>query len=226
MARPNGDYRLSRLRDSKVFTKDQIQQHKQVRDQLQKANAFAGQELRTLRALSADQERTGHVYADLANVVRWMNLLLGCCEQIVDNAFQQRFTRIEVIFGTTCEHCENTARSADGSGGQGYVGTLGVDPAWSVHVKYLLSLTTSTIYRTYAGSSLSEFKEPHRCLADMTKALGRQQRHLERMGGKRAPEIAVIFDHSEVCSKCGHRNRGGPLVDGDDDDDNPTTELT
>jgi hypothetical protein len=197
---------VSRL-GSKNFSEDQIAEHQRIRDQLQKANAHAGQRLRVLCALNADHTRARHVYAELANVVRWMNLLLGCCEQIADNALQQRFTRINVIIGITCEYCEENAPSADRSAGQGYLGTLRVDPAWSQHVEFLLSLTTSTIYRTCAAS-LSELKEPPGCLADLARALGRQQRYLERVSVRQTPEIRVIHDDNEICSECGHRKGG------------------
>ncbi len=206
---------MSRPRNSKIFTEDQIQQHSHLQDLLQKANAEAAQTLIALRAFGADEKRTRHISTDLANVVRWMNSLIECCELVVDSASQQNPTTVLLIFGLTCEHCEDTGRSVNGSGAQNDTGTLAVDPVWGKCVTNLLLLAISTICRTCAGSALGKFKESQRCLADLSKALRRQQRHLARIGGKHTPKIVVMEDDSEVCSECGHPKTSGPLVGGD-----------
>jgi hypothetical protein len=218
MAQPNGGYPLSRHRDPKNFTKAQLQQHKQWGNQIQRANALAAQALLTLRRFRPGQKRYECVCTDLATAVCRMNFLIGCCEQIALSGFRKQFSRINVILGTTCEHCEETGRSADRNSNQGDIGTLEADPAWGVLVEFLLFEVTLAIHRIVGGecSSLSEFEEFPVGLHDLTKALLRQRRHLARMGSARAPEIVVTYDDAEVCSECGHPT-GGPL--GDDGDD-------
>jgi len=218
---------LSQHRDSKSLTKAQIEQHKQLGSQIQRANAFAAQALLTLRRFRPGHKRCEHIYSGLANVVRRMNFLVGCCEQIATSGFQPQITRISVILGTTCEHCEETGRSADRSSGPGYMRTLEADPAWCVLLDYLLLQVSLTIGRAVAGecSPFGESEDPPRCLSDLTKALLRQHRHLTRMGSVRVPEIVIIYDDAEVCSECGNPYTSGPPAD----DEEPVlseTELT
>lgn len=204
--------------DTKSFTETQLRQHKQLGNQLQIANTVAAQALLTLHRFRPDQKRHEQVCIDLTNIVRRMNFLIGYCERIATGSFQKQITRIEAVFGITCEYCENTARSAYRSSGQGSIGTLEADPAWDVLVEYLLLHAISTISRAEGAecSSLREFAESPRCLHDLIKSLLRQQRHLGRMGGARAPEIVVIHDDAEFCSECGNPYTVGSLVDDED----------
>ena len=197
---------MSQHRGSKSFSKAQVQQHKQLGSQMQRANAFAAQALLTLRRFRPGHKRCEHIYSGLANVARRMNFLVGCCEQIAAGGFETQITRINVIFGTTCEHCEEAGRRADRSSGPGYMRTLEADPAWCVIVEYLLLQVTLTIGRAVASecSLFGESEAPPRCLSDLTKALLRQHRHLKRIDSVRVPKIVVIHNHAKLCSKCGN----------------------
>lgn len=144
---------MSRHRDPKNFTKAQLQQHKQWGNQMQRANALAAQALLTLRRFRPGQKRYECVCTDLANVVRRMNFLIGGCEQLALSGFRKQFSRINVIFGTTCEHCEETGGSAHRNSNQGDIGTLEADPAWGVLVEFLLFEVTLAMHR------MSEFEE-------------------------------------------------------------------
>ena len=209
---------MSHYGNSRFFTDYQKKQHSHLQGQLQRANAEAAQTLLALGALSADDERTRHFYTDLLNVVRRMNLLLKCCEVIVDSASEQSVERIVVVLGLTCEVCENKPRNVHDRSAQTAKHALAVDPAWGIHVMNLLSVTISALCRTVAGSQLGESEASGRCLADLSKALRRQQRHLARIGRKHIPEIVATEDFSNVCPDCGHISE--PL---DYDDDDPET---
>ena len=212
---------MSHHGNSRFFTDYQEKQHSHLQGQLQKANAEAAQTLITLGALSPDDEQTKHVCTDLLNVIRRMNLLVECCEVIVDSASEQGVDRIELVIGLTCEYCENTQRNVNDKSPQSDTRTLAVDPALTIQVTSLLSLTISTICRTVSGSPLGKSKASERRLADLSQALRRQQRHLARIGGKHTPKIVVIEDLSPVCDKCGHPKPSEPL---DYDDEDPDTE--
>lgn len=208
---------MSRHRYCKNFTKAQLRQYKQLENQLQRACAAAAQSLLTLRRLRPGQKRSEHVYADLANLVRRMNFLIACCETIATYGSQTQVSSINMVFGTTCEHCEEMGRTANRSGGRGDIGTLEADPAWGVLIENLLLQTTLAIHRTIdERSSLSDFEELPGCLQNLTTALLRQQRHLARMGGARVPKIVVTYDDAEVCSECGNPYSSGPFVDDED----------
>jgi hypothetical protein len=205
---------LSRRQDRR-FSKDQLQLHKGMGHQLKRANALAAQRLLQLNRLRPDQRRYEQVYSYLAGLVRWINFLTGCCERIVANGWQQRITRCVVRITTYCKNCRANGRYGNRSTGQGeQAGTLEADPAWEMQVHFLLHLTTLTVWRTFgrACSSPSELKKFPQGLADLTKALLRQLRHLEQMGTGGEPEVVVIEDRSEICSECGHRKKDEPLT--------------
>lgn len=195
------------------FTEAQLQQHKQVGIQLQKENATAACALLTLRRFRPGQKRYEQVRHDLPNVVCRMNFLTACCEQISASGFRH-FSVIALILFTTCAFCEEMGTTANRSrGGQGEIETLDADAAWGVMVQNLLLLATSII-RTTIGefTSRGDF-EFLRCLQNLIKALLRQHRHLERIGGVRCPKRTVTVDTSTVCATCGTPYDGGPLAD-------------
>ena len=209
---------MSRLESRKTFSQPQQQQHAQLGNQLRKANAQAAQGLLTLRRLRPDRKETEQLYARLANIVQVMNLLIGCCQQIASNGIELQITRINVVIGLVCEHCEEMGRTQHPNSGRDNIKHLEADRAWGLQVDDLLSLTNSIIkdidWSEYC--SRPETMRSSRCLADLVNALLRQRRHLERIGGRRRPELAVVYDRSEVCTQCGHRKRRDNLVYDDD----------
>jgi|SRR5579863_9142769 len=208
---------MSRQRYSKKFTTAQLRQHKQLGDRLQITNVFAAQALLTLRRLRPGGKQCENVYATLVHIVRQMDFLIASCEQLATSGFRPQVSRINVILGTTCGHCEETGRSAKRSSGRENLGSLEADPAWGILVENLLVQATLAIQGTVGSKCFSSSDcEGPRCLQNLTKTLLRQQRYLARMGGARIPEIAVMYDDAEVCPECGNPYASEPLVDDED----------
>ncbi len=208
MPQANGGYNMSGPSHRKRLTPDQVQQHKLLGQQLQRANAIAAQGLIRLDRLSPAQKQDEHVCSDLAGVASSISLLTACCERIVANSCEQKYSRISVRFTDVCEYCMAHRKLGD------WPGTLEPDPAWEIQVETLLSLTTLAVYRVLGRACYSpgEMNKLPRYLADLSKALSRQQRHLDWIGSWQVTEIKVIDDFdSEFCGKCGHPF--GPVPD-------------
>ena len=190
-----------------TYTRAQVEQHTELSLDLQRTNARASHLLLRLARLRPSNPHFKSLCAELASVAELLTLDISFCEGIANNHVSQPFQRIVLTLHTTCVFCEenpvlNYSKKHDDT-----FGPLTITPTWAVQLTSLTWLMTR-IRQDIFGHSPSpppETKKFVSCLNGLYTAIQRQRRHLERIGTQERPDIAVRFDSSEVCRRCGRR---------------------
>jgi hypothetical protein len=190
-----------------TYTLAQVEQHTDVGLHLQRTNARASHLLLRLARLRPSHPRFKSLCAELASVAELLTLDTSFCEGIANNHLSEPFQRIVLTLHTTCVFCEenpvlNSSKKHDDT-----FGPLTITPTWAVQLTSLTWLMTR-IRQDIFGNSPSPPPETEkfiRCLNGLYTAIQRQRRHLARIGTQKRPEMAVRFDSSEVCGRCGQR---------------------
>jgi len=190
-----------------TYTRAQVEQHTELSLDLQRTNARASHLLLRLARLRPSNPHFKSLCAELASVAELLTLDISFCEGIANNHVSQPFQRIVLTLHTTCVFCEENPVLNSSKKHDDIFGPLTITPTWAVQLTSLTWLMTR-IRQDIFGNSPSpprETKQLIRCLNELYTAIQRQRRHLERIGTQERPDIAVRFDSSEVCRRCGRR---------------------
>jgi hypothetical protein len=190
-----------------TYTRAQLEQHTELSLHLQRTNARASHLLLRLARLRPGNPHFKSLCAELASVAELLTLDTSFCEGIANNHALQPFQRIVLTLHTTCTFCEenpvlNSSKKHDKT-----FGSLTIAPTWAVQLTSLTWLMTRIRQDIFCNSPSPppEMKKFIRCLNGLYTAIQRQRRHLARIGTQKRPEMAVRFDDSEVCGRCGRR---------------------
>jgi hypothetical protein len=184
------------------WTPEQLEQYRLLEHKLQRAHATAAQALIKLTRLHPTHLQYEPTCNDLVDVVHSISLLNACCEAIKASGFRPKFTVINLVFVNPCDFCLANPKSRQPDDEN----SLEPDSGWGVQVETLLRLTTLTTLHNVKQRCCSplRLKKSSRSLADLNKALLREQRYLRSLERWPVPEIDVIIDDKESCDVCGH----------------------
>lgn len=191
------------------WTPEQLQQHKMLEHQLQRAHATAAQALIRLARLHPAHVQYGAACNELVDVVHSISLLIVCCDAIKASGFRPKYEVVNVVFGDVCDYCLANPKSRQPDDGN----SLEPDPGLGIQVETLLRLTALTAFHNAEQLCPS----PHnlwkcsRYLADLNNTLLREQRYLRSLDRWPVPELRVTRDFSEICQDCGHPFKKTPL---------------
>jgi hypothetical protein len=135
-----------------------------------------------------------------------MTLQMFLCEQIADSGAQKHYDVINVIIGTTCDHCLENGKTRNPQNKESQAGLPISSQAWAIQVEQLFGLTLSVAHNV-SQSSFSPRRSVElslRSMAGLSKVLLRQQRHMQQISVRRPTEIKVVYDRSAACPDCGH----------------------
>jgi hypothetical protein len=191
----------------RTYSSAEVEQHTKLSLHLQRTNACASHLLLRLARLRTSNPHFKSLCEELVSVAELLTLDISFCEGIANNHIAQSIQRIIVTLHTTCAFCEENPVLNSSKKHNKTFGPLTTGPTWAVQLNSLTWLMTR-IRQDIFGNSPSpprETKQLIRCLNELYTAIQRQRRHLERIGTQERPDIAVRFDSSEVCRRCGRR---------------------
>jgi hypothetical protein len=188
----------------RIYSAAQVAQHTQLTLDLQKSNARASHLILRLGRMRLQAHRFEALCDALISLERAMTLQIFLCEEIVKSGVHERYDRINVIFGTTCDFCLENGITRKVQNNELQSGILLSNQAWAIQVAQLFALMISVAHKAFqtSMSPARSIAKSVRCLVGLSKVLSRQERHLKQLSVRRPTQISVIEAPSAVCPDC------------------------
>ena len=199
----------------RAYTEYQVAQHNILVLDIQKNNARISNALLRLVRISPRHPQFTSLCQEIATLVSVISLQISVCEDIARNNSHETYDKIELIVGLLCDFCLESGKRRDGQKHYQRSAVLEPSKAWAMQVERSDALTKSVTHNVLRSCS---YKEPTleaslRSLADLSKVICRQLRHIDQISWRGRPEINVVVDRSTVCPECSRPYAGNPSVE-------------
>lgn len=199
---------LSRLQDSGrvLLSTAQLQEYRQTSLALQRANYIVDELVLALYRRYPDQRECRRIRSLIKSRIRWMNLLIEKCEDVVAYSAEEVPEVIRLIITAACPDCirkPSAVHSRRDHGESEESQELRPDPVWRAQLESVLSNVERVISYLFARSDPSlDLDEVPDCLRAVKYILLRQRKHLATMSVEDTKIEVINKADDDRCSEC------------------------